>query len=176
MTKALIQFVRCIEALNRQVGRFVGWLTLATVLLCATVVVLRYVFRIGFIWMQELYVWIHAGVFMLGAGYALMLDKHVRVDIWLAKQSPRTRAWVEIAGCLVFLFPWIAALSWVTWPFVQRSWAIGEASSQSGGMPGVFLLKTVILLFCVLFGLQGLARAARAVLELMGRPMPDAAG
>jgi TRAP-type mannitol/chloroaromatic compound transport system permease small subunit len=171
---ALMKFVRLVDALNRGVGRAVGWMTLGTVVVCATVVLLRYVFKTGFVWMQELYVWIHACVFMLGAGYALLLDKHVRVDIWLAKQSVRVRAWVEIGGCLVFLVPWIGVLAWATVPYVARSWTILETSTQSGGMPGVFLLKAVILVFCVLFGLQGLARATRAVLLLMGHEMPPA--
>jgi len=171
IANVLAAFVRAVDGLNRRVGQVVGWLTLGTVLVCASVVVLRYVLKIGFIWMQELYVWTHACVFMLGAGYALLLDKHVRVDLWFARQSARTRAWVEIAGCAVFLLPWIAALAWVTVPYVARSWTILEVSSQSGGMPGLFLLKSVVLAFCLLFGLQGLARAARAALLLMGRPM-----
>ncbi len=169
---ALIGFVRLVDGLNRQVGRVVGWLTLGTVLVCAAVVLLRYVLKIGFIWMQELYVWIHACVFMLGAGYALLLDKHVRVDLWLQRQPARTRAWVEIMGCTAFLLPWIGVLAWVSVPYVARSWAILEVSPQSGGMSGLFLLKTVVLVFCVLFGLQGLARAARAALLLMGRTVP----
>lgn len=172
IAEALSAFVRAVDGLNRQVGRVVGWLTLGTVMVCAAVVLLRYVLKIGFIWMQELYVWIHAYVFMLGAGYALLLDKHVRVDLWLQRQSVRTRAWVEIVGCFAFLLPWIGVLAWVSVPDVARSWAILEVSPQSGGMPGLFLLKTVILAFAILFGLQGLARAARAALLLMGRAPP----
>lgn len=172
VAEALVGFIRMVDGLNRRIGRVVGWLTLGTVLVCAAVVLLRYVLKIGFIWMQELYVWIHACVFMLGAGYALLLDKHVRVDLWFQRQPARTRAWVEIAGCVVFLLPWIGALAWVSVPYVARSWAILEASSQSGGLPGLFLLKAVVPAFCVLFGLQGLARAARAALLLMGRELP----
>jgi TRAP-type mannitol/chloroaromatic compound transport system permease small subunit len=169
---ALAAFVRGVDALNRAVGRVVGWLTLGTVLVCAGVVFLRYGLKTGSVWMQELYVWIHAGVFMLGAGYALMADRHVRVDLWYGRQTDRVKAMVEIAGTVFFLLPWTAVLLWVSLPFVARSWAILEPSAQVGGLPALFLLKSLLVAFAVLFGLQGLARAARAALLLAGRGAP----
>ncbi|MCC7048059.1 MAG: TRAP transporter small permease subunit [Alphaproteobacteria bacterium] len=172
MDHALTAFVRRVDAVNEAVGRVVGWMTVATVLVCAGVVFLRYALKIGSVWTQELYVWIHSCVFMLGAGYALLIDKHVRVDLWHAKQSERTKALVEILGTVLFLLPWVAVLLWTCIPFVARSWAILEPSAQVGGMPGLFVFKTVLIAFAVLLGLQGLARAARAVLVLRDRPLP----
>ena len=94
--RALAGFVRFAEAVNDVVGRTVAYFTLATVLICATVVIIRYVFETGFIWLQELYVWTHAAAFMLGAGFTLMVNRHVRVDILYATRSERTRAWLDL--------------------------------------------------------------------------------
>ncbi len=162
-------FARGVDWLNEQVGRLVAWLTLATVVVCAAVVILRYAFSIGFIWMQELYVWTYAGVFLLGAGYTLRHQGHVRVDIFYAGASARTRAWVDLFGTLVFLLPWLILIAWTAWPYVRASWALAEASSQTEGMPALYLLKTLLLVFCALLGLQGLAIVARSILVLAGR-------
>lgn len=166
--RAIAIFVRAVDALNEAVGRIAAWLTLATVLICAVVVVMRYAFSAGFIWLQELFVWTYAGVFMLGAGYTLLHNGHVRVDIFYARAGPRVRAVVDLFGVFVFLLPWIVLTAWMSVPYVRASWVLDEESAQSGGMPGLFLLKSVLLVFCVLLGLQGLALAGRSVLTLAG--------
>jgi TRAP-type mannitol/chloroaromatic compound transport system permease small subunit len=166
---ALISVFRAIDMLNEVVGRVVAWLTFGTVSVCFLVVILRYVFSIGFVWLQELYVWQHAIVFMLGAGYTFLHGGHVRVDIFYARMSPRRRAIVDLFGTLVFLLPWLAVILYYGMPFLTLSWRLLEPSSQAGGLPGYFLLKSVIPTFCVLVGLQGLALAARSLLVLSGR-------
>lgn len=166
---AVARFVQFAEALNDYIGRVVSWLTLATVLICATVVFIRYVLAAGFIWMQELYVWTHAAAFMLGAGYTLMANKHVRVDIAYAQASPRTQAWLDLVSTIVFLFPWILVLGYFAWPYVLNSWQLMEESQQVGGMPGLYVLKSVILVFCGLMFLQGLAICGRSILILAGQ-------
>jgi TRAP-type mannitol/chloroaromatic compound transport system permease small subunit len=166
---ALIAFIRAVDAVNEAVGRVVAWLTFGTVAVCFLVVVLRYVFSVGFIWLQELYVWQHAVVFMLGAGYTLLHGGHVRVDIFYARLDPRRRAIVDILGTFVFLLPWLGVVLYYGMPFLILSWRLLEPSSQSDGLPDFFLLKSVIPAFCVLVGLQGLALAARSVLVLAGR-------
>ncbi|WP_374449113.1 TRAP transporter small permease subunit [Stella sp.] len=166
---ALAAFVRWGEAVNHRVGEWVKWLTLATVLVCATVVFIRYALHTGLIWLQDLYVWIHGAVFMLGAGYTFMANKHVRVDIYYARRSRRTQAWLDLVSTIVFLFPWILVLGWYGWPYVLASFALQEPSSQVGGMPGLFVLKATILVFCLLMGLQGLVVLARSVLTIAGR-------
>jgi TRAP-type mannitol/chloroaromatic compound transport system permease small subunit len=166
---ALAGFVRFAEAVNDYVGRVVAWLTLATVVICATVVFIRYALRTGFVWMQELYVWTHAAAFMLGAGYTLMANKHVRVDILYARASPEKRAVLDLVSSFVFLFPWIIVLVYFAWPHVTNSWAIWETSSQVGGMPGLYVMKTIILAFAGLMFLQGLAMCGRCILVLSGQ-------
>lgn len=166
---ALIALVRGVDWFNEWVGRAVSWLTLATVLVCFTVVVLRYGFSYGEVWMQELYVWFHAIVFMVGAGYTLKQGGHVRVDVLYARMSVRRKAIVDLVGTVVFMLPWLFVLVYFGWPFVWNSWVSGEVSAQPGGMPAFYLIKTVLLLFVIVLGLQALALLARSVLVIAGR-------
>lgn len=161
-------FVAVVDGLNEALGRVAAWLTLGTVLVCFTVVVLRYGFGTGQIWLQDLYVWQHAAVFMLGAGYTLLHEGHVRVDVLYGRASPRRRAWLDITGTFIFLFPWLIVLAWMSGPFILSSWAIREGSAQAGGLPGAYLMKSLIWAFCLLVGLQGLALVARRILFLAG--------
>jgi TRAP-type mannitol/chloroaromatic compound transport system permease small subunit len=172
---AVAAYVRFADRCNDVIGRAVAWLTLGTVVVCFVVVVLRYAFSIGFIWLQELYVWQHGAVFMLGAGYALLHGSHVRVDIVYARLGARRRAWIDLIGTAVFLLPWLAIVLWYGLPFVGLSWRLLEPSAQMGGLPGYFLLKSVIVLFAVLVGAQGLASAARSVLAIRGAAAPPGA-
>ncbi len=168
----LAALVRRIDALNARVGRAVAWLTLAMVAVVFAGVLLRYGFSLGWIAMQESYVWLHGIVFMLGAGYTLLHDEHVRVDVFYRGADPRFKAWVNLLGVAFLLLPMIAMVAFVGFPYVADAWARLEASGKAGGLPGVFLLKTVILLFCLLVGLQGLALAGRSLLALKGRALP----
>ncbi len=165
--------VRTIDRLNETVGRGVAWLTLAMVLITFAVVVLRYIYAVGWVWMQESYVWLHGVVFMLGAGYTLLHRGHVRVDIFYRPASARHRAWVDLLGSLFLLLPVVTLIFAVSFGYVLDSWSRLEESREAGGLPGLFLLKTVILGFCVLMGLQGLALAGRSLLTLAGRDKPD---
>ncbi len=165
---ALRVFVAAVDGMNEAIGRAVAWLTLGTVLVCFAVVVLRYGFGIGFIWLQELYVWQHALVFMLGAGYTLLHNGHVRVDLFYGSAPARRRAWMDIVGTVVFLIPWLLVLAVESSSFILNSWAIREGSSQAGGLPGAYLMKTGVWAFCLLVGLQGLSLMARRVLFLAG--------
>ena len=164
--------VRAIDVFSEQFGRLVSWLTLGTVLVCFAVVVLRYVFSVGSVCLQELYVWQHALVFMLGAGYTFLHAGHVRVDILYSRLSPRRRAWVDLFGTCFFLFPWLVVLVWYGWPYFKRSWNLLEASGQAGGCDGYFLLKSAIPAFALLLGVQGIAMALRSILIIAGRLDP----
>ncbi|MCZ8129743.1 MAG: TRAP transporter small permease subunit [Steroidobacteraceae bacterium] len=157
-----------IDRLNEVVGRLCGWLTLAMVLVTCAVVVLRYAFDLGFVWMQESVTWLHATVFMLGLGYALRHESHVRVDVFYRGWSRRRRAWVDLLGSVFFLMPTCAYVLFESRAYVATSWAIRETSREAGGLPALYLLKTVILVAAVLLLLQGLATVARAWRELRG--------
>jgi TRAP-type mannitol/chloroaromatic compound transport system permease small subunit len=167
-------FVRLAEASNARTGRAVAWLTLLMVAIVFVGVALRYGFALGWIAMQESYVWLHGCVFMLGAGYTLLHDEHVRVDIVYREASPRYKAWANLFGVLFLLLPMVAVIAWVSAPYVAESWTRLEASGKAGGLPGVFVLKSVLLAFCALTALQGLALAGRSLLALAGHPLAPA--
>lgn len=170
--RALERFAVAADWINERAGRAAGWLALAMVLITFAVVILRYVFSLGFVWLQESYVWLHGIVFMLGAGYTLLHDGHVRVDIFYREASIRRKALVDLFGALLLLLPFLVMVAWVSWPYALVSWQRLEGSREAGGLPGLFLLKSVIVAFCILLGLQALAMAARAVLALQGRVRP----
>jgi TRAP-type mannitol/chloroaromatic compound transport system permease small subunit len=170
--QALERFALAVDWINERVGRGAAWLTLVMVLITFAVVILRYVFSVGFVWLQESYVWLHGVVFMLGAAYTLLHDGHVRVDIFYREARPRTKAVVDLLGAALLLLPFVVMIAWVSWPYVSVSWQRLEGSREAGGLPGLFLLKSVLIAFCVLLGLQALAMGCRAVLALAGRVRP----
>lgn len=160
--------VRVVDAVNEVVGRAVSWLTLGTVLVCFTVVALRYGFSLGHVWMQDIYVWFHAAVFMLGAGYTLKVGGHVRVDLIYARLSDRRRAWVDIFGSFVLMTPYLVIMLATSLPFTLSSWRILEHSLQPDGLPGFYIIKSVLVLYGLLLAIQALALLARSVLVLRG--------
>ena len=164
------RIAQALETLNDRIGRAVAWLTLGMVLLTFAIVVLRRGFGLGWVGMQEAVVYLHALVFMLGAAYALRHDAHVRVDIFYNRLGPRGRAVVELAGTLVLLLPLTGFLAWASFDYVLASWAAREGSSEAGGLPGLFVLKSVLLLLPALLLLAGGARALRALAVLRGEP------
>lgn len=168
MAQALRRFAKVVDDLNARLGKYLAILVWLIAIVCAVVVVLRYVFLISFTWMQELYVWIHAVVFLTAASVAMLYNAHVRVDILYNRWPLKVRAAVEILGALVFTLPWLIVLAILTWPFVLDSWKILEGSAQPNGMPAVYLFRTMLLVFCTLMTLQCLAIVARGILVLSG--------
>jgi TRAP-type mannitol/chloroaromatic compound transport system permease small subunit len=157
-----------IDRANDYLGRLLSWLALLLVVNTALVAVLRYVFGIGWVWMQDSYLWLFGAMFMLGAGYTLLHNQHVRVDFVYVKRGPRFRAWVDLLGTVIFLIPTVAAIAVLSVPFVARSWDRFEGSLEAGGLPGVYLLKSVLILSCIPLAAQALSMASRAVLALSG--------
>lgn len=133
------------------------------------IVVLRYVFGISDIALNESVLYMHAALFMLGAGYTLLIDKHVRVDIFYARAGPRVQAGIDAAGHVLLLMPSMLALLWWSWPSVRNAWRIMEGAISVGGIPASFLLKSLIPAFCILLLVQSLACLLRALLILRGR-------
>jgi len=178
----LSSIVRSVDALNERLGRLVSWLALFMVLVQFVVVLMRYVYGLGWIWMQESIIYMHAIVFLAAAGYTLVHDGHVRVDIFYGGMSERGKAIVDLIGGLIFLLPMCAMITWASWGFVSRAWGILEGSPEGdNGIPGVFILKSMILIYCMFVALQGLVMIARSVLTLSGtepppRPKADMAG
>jgi TRAP-type mannitol/chloroaromatic compound transport system permease small subunit len=126
-------------------GKSVAWLTVVMVLLTFAVVVLRYGFNLGWIWLQESLTYLHVAVFTIVAAWALQQDGHVRVDVFYAKMPKRKRALVDLTGTLLFLMPFCIFMLVIAWPYVANSWKLLETSREAGGLPLVFLLKSLMM-------------------------------
>jgi TRAP-type mannitol/chloroaromatic compound transport system permease small subunit len=139
------------------IGRAVSWLCLAMVLVAGVVVAFRYFFGIGWIWLQETVTWMHASVFLLAAAYTLSLDEHVRVDVFYRDMSPRRQVIVDTLGVLLLLLPTCGWILWSAWDYVAASWQFRESSQETGGLWGLFLLKSLILVAPILLAIEGIA-------------------
>jgi TRAP-type mannitol/chloroaromatic compound transport system permease small subunit len=168
----LIAICRGIEGVNRVVGMTAAWLALFMVLVQFALVLMRYVFGTGSLFMQESVIYAHAMLFMAAAAWTLADDKHVRVDIFYSVATPRRQAAINLFGVVFFLLPMCVLLWWVGYPYVARSWAVLEGSRETSGIPAIFLLKTFILVFTVTLALQGLALALKSVMTLLGLAPP----
>jgi TRAP-type mannitol/chloroaromatic compound transport system permease small subunit len=161
--------IATLDAITAGLGRAVGWLTLSMVLATLLVVVMRYGFDAGWLWLQESITWMHACVFMFGAAWALRRGDHVRVDVFYKTMSPRGQAIVDLAGTLLLLLPLCGYLLWQSWPYALQSWQVGETSREAGGMRALWALKAVIPLATTMLILQGVSEATRAGRRLRGR-------
>ncbi len=159
-----------LDRFSALLGKASAWLTLFMVIVTFVVVVMRYVFDAGLIWLQESVVWMHAVVFMVGAAYTLQCEEHVRVDIFYRQMSPQRQAWVNLVGVLVFLLPLCFFLGWKALDFVAVSWRLQEASRESGGLPYpmIPLLKSILVVMPVMVALQGIVILSRCVRTIRG--------
>ena len=159
--------VHYIDIFTDRSGRLLAWLVLVMALLTTVVVVMRYGFNTGSIRAQEAVIYMHGCLFMLGMAYALKSGAHVRVDIFYRNFSPRTQAWVNSLGGIVFLMPLCAFIGFSSWNYVNESWLVRETSADPGGIPAVFLLKSIIPLMALNLFLQGLAETLRSAILLV---------
>jgi len=164
----LIRLAQAIDRFNDRVGRKTAWLALAMAGVQFVVVLMRYIFGTSEIWLQESILYMHSLLFMLGAGYTLLHNGHVRIDIFYRDALPERKALTDLAGVFLFLIPVLVALFYIAWPYVTASWAVLEGSRETSGIQAVYLLKTLIPVFAVLLLLQGISMAVHAVAVLMG--------
>jgi TRAP-type mannitol/chloroaromatic compound transport system permease small subunit len=159
------------DRISNITGKAIAWLTLAMVLLTAVIVVMRYAFDAGLIWMQESVTWMHAAVFMVGAAYTLLHEEHVRVDIFYRKMSDRGRAVVDLVGVVIFLLPLCGLLALMAYDFAAVSWSINETSREPGGLPYpmIPLLKSLVIVMPVAVAMQGVSMMLRALATIRGR-------
>jgi len=159
--------VRYIDSFTDHCGRWLAWLGLGMALLTAFIVVLRYGFNIGSILAQEAVIYMHGCLFLLGAAYALKTGAHVRVDIFYRTFDARVQAWIDSLGSIVFLLPLCVFIFVSSLDYVHESWVMRESSAEPGGIPAVFLLKTLIPLTAANLALQGVAEVLRNALFLV---------
>lgn len=166
--KYLLAIAKGIDALNEWIGRGVAWVTLGLVLVIFVDVVMRYMFRTSFVFTQELEWHLFAFIFLIGAGYTLLHDGHVRVDILYQRLGFRGRAWINLIGVLLFLFPGCVLIIVTSFKFVYTSWSIMEGSPDPGGIPFRFIVKGTIPAGFFLLLLQGFSLGIHSLLQLLG--------
>ena len=164
MSDSRKSFRSYLDVISISVGRATSWLTLLMVLVTFVIVVMRYVFGSGLIWLQESLTWMHAMVFMLGTAYTLQQEEHVRVDIFYRKMTNKQCAWVNLLGVLILLFPVCGVFVYTSLDYVAAAWSIRETSRNAGGLPYPFipLLKSVLLVMPIMITLQGLSLLLRS--------------
>lgn len=169
MLKILADLMRTVNFINKIIGKVFSWLALGIVFVCFWVVVERYAFGQTRLWAQDLYVWLNGAMFTAVAAFALFRGDHVRVDIFYRPASVKFKAIADLTGVCLFLLPFMLVVYLYGMPFVERSWRLLENSANVGGMPGLYVLKSFIIAFAVLVGLQGLAMIIRSLLVLRHR-------
>jgi TRAP-type mannitol/chloroaromatic compound transport system permease small subunit len=166
--KILMTLARVIDTINEWIGRGVAWVSLGLVLVVFTDVVMRYLFNISFVFTQELEWHLFAFIFLIGAGYTLLQDGHVRVDIIYQRLTGKGRAWINLIGVLFFLFPGCILIILTSWKFAHTSYAMLEGSPDPGGIPFRFIVKSLIPAGFSLLCLQGLSLGIHSLLQILG--------
>ena len=156
-----------IDNVAERLGRAAAWLSFVLVLVVGVIVVLRYGFQLGSIALQESVMYINGTLFVLGAGYTLKAQGHVRVDVFYSRFSPRGRALVDSLGALLFLLPAAFFIAWISWDYVAVAWRIREGSPEASGLPFVYLLKTLIIVLPVLLAVQGVSELLKSLRALL---------
>lgn len=164
---ALEKVANVIDAVIGFIGRVACWAVLPVTLIAFTVVAMRYTAGKGFPWLQESYIWLHGAAVLLAAGWVLQEGKHVRVDLFYKSASAKAKAWIDITGVVLFLMPMMGFLFWWSLPLVQRSWRLMERSPTNDGLSFVYIMKTVVPVFCVIMMLQGLSMLLRSVVTIV---------
>lgn len=164
----LAKILHLVDSFTDLCGRSIAWLTLLMMVVMFASVVLRYLFQVGFVMLDESIVYMHAMVFMIGAAFTLKRGGHVRVDIFYNRFSDAGKAWVDLIGTLFLLLPVSVFIGLVSWEYVVSSWRIFENSPKVDGIPAIFLLKSLVVLMSGLLIIQGLAELLRNFLILSG--------
>lgn len=161
--------MRKLDLLSEWTGNLISWLTLIMVLVTFTIVVMRYLFNVGNIALQESVIYMHSFIFLLGAAYTLKHDGHVRVDIFYRPLGERGKAIINLIGVLFLLLPVSGFILYISWDYVASSWALKEGSQEAGGLEYRYVLKGAIIAMPVLIMLQGVAELIRSILVISGQ-------
>jgi len=172
----LQRICRWIDWLNEWVGRGTSWVAVGLVVVVFTDVVMRYLFNKSYVFVQELEWQLFAFIFLIGAGYTLLNDSHVRVDIVYQRYGPRGKAWTNLLGVIFFLIPGCLLIITTSWHFVFRAWVVGEGSPDPGGIPYRFLVKGLIPVGFSLLLLQGISLGLRSLQQILTSEKPSSAG
>lgn len=176
MKKIIASTIYYIDALNTKVGQGVAWLTTALVLLVCVDVFRRYFLGATTVAIIELEWHFFALIFLLSAGYSLKEDKHVRVDVFYNRFSPRAKAWVNLIGSIIFLVPFCLVVIYTAFDFSLRSYFLNEGSPNPGGLPARYLVKGAIVLGMFFLFLQSISLILSCLMTIMGFQNPQSSG
>ncbi len=168
-----VAIITAIDQFNEKLGRGVSWVSFALVVATFLVVLLRYIFNTGIIALQEILLYMHSIIFMLGASYTLRHDAHVRVDVFYRPLGAKGKAIINLLGILLILFPFCGFIFYISWEYVSSSWSYREGSREAGGLDAVFILKSLIIIMPVMLFVQGVAELLRSLLVLLGKEPPS---
>jgi TRAP-type mannitol/chloroaromatic compound transport system permease small subunit len=168
---ALLAFSRAVDAMNERLGRVANWLVLLACLVSAGNAAARYSLNLGSNAWLEIQWYMFGAMVMLGAPYTLKRNEHVRVDVFYGSLSTRAQLWIDIVGGLLFLLPATVLIGWLSWPMFYNSWAIGETSSNAGGLLR-WPIKIFVPLGFLLLTLQGLSEIVKRIAALTGHAPP----
>ena len=161
------KIISTIDNATEYLGRYLSWAAIVMAMVTGLVVFLRYGLNLGSIFAQEAITYLHGGLFMLGSIYTLKSGKHVRVDVFYRQFNNQTRAWINAIGSIVFLVPFSLFVFFISWDYVEQSWATREISADPGGIPAVYLLKSLLPAMAIGLLLQGTAEVLRSILTLL---------
>ena len=159
--------VNFFEKSNKVIGEYISWFIIFMVIIQLIIVMARYIFGIGFLKLQELLIYLHGLSFTLAAGYTLLNDEHVRVDLIYRASSDMYKSMVNILGSLFFLIPFCLITYSTSLPYVKRSWKIFEGSPETSGLNAVFLLKTALIIFPLLLLIQAVSIIYRNIKKII---------
>jgi TRAP-type mannitol/chloroaromatic compound transport system permease small subunit len=165
----LLRISQWIDTFNEGFGRFVSWFTAVVVVVVFVDVVMRYAFKTSFVFTQELEWHLFAFIFLMGAGYTLLKDGHVRVDIIYQRLGPKAQAWINLLGVIFFLLPGCYMIIATSMKFVHNAWLVMEGSPDPGGIPYRFILKACIPAGFSLVVLQGISLGIKSFLTIIGQ-------
>ena len=163
----LIRISSLFDKINEFVGKNISWFIILMVVVQLAIVMSRYIYGIGFLKLQELLIYLHGSLFTLAAGYTLLKDEHVRVDLIYREASQKYKSLINIFGTLIFLIPFCLLTFSTSLPYVRRSWKILEGSPETSGLNAVFILKTVLIIFPILLLLQSFSIIIRSSVSLI---------
>lgn len=166
--EAIKTITRWIDNMNEWVGSGVAWVTLGLVLVVFVDVVMRYLFNKSYVFTQELEWHLFGFIFLMGAGYTLLHDGHVRVDIIYQRLGIKGRAWTNLLGVILFLIPGCIMVITTSWQFAANSFSMMEGSPDPGGIPFRFIIKGCIPLGFTLLLLQGFSLGLHSFMQILG--------
>lgn len=164
----IANLARTIDSVNEAIGKVVSWAALGLVLVQFGIVMMNFLYAEGVIAVQESLTYMHSLLFLGAAGYTLLHNGHVRVDIFYSKMEEKKKAYVNLIGSFVILFPVLTFIGIYAWPFVMQSWEILEGSVETSGLHIVYILKSMILLFVFSTFIQGIAISLHSILVIRG--------